>query len=140
MSESAEQQIASQFRRLIELREKRDETKQAAEAANSNYREYEAELYEQIEQGPFKKSRKIDLGEPYGEVTFTPRATPYGRIIDREAAVKYFESRGEKATMMQEDVIARRLNEVVKNCLESGAALPPGTDFYYRRGISITRK
>lgn len=140
MSESAEQQLASQLRRLVELREKRDETKAAAESANAEYREYEAEVYEQMEHGPFKGSRKVDLGAPFGTVTFTPRATPYGRVINREEALAYFESRGEKDTMVQEDVLARRLNEIVKDRLEAGEPLPPGTDFYYRRGVTISRR
>lgn len=140
MSESAEQQIASQFRRLVELREKNDETKAAHDAAKEEYREYEAELYEQLEHGPFKGQRKIDLGPPYGTVAFTPRATPYGRVLDKEAALKYFEEREELESMVDSDVVARRLNEIVKDKLEAGETMPPGVDFYYRRGITISRK
>jgi hypothetical protein len=140
MSESAEQQLASQFRRLIELRVAYDETKVAHDTAKAEYREYEKELYEQMEHGPLKGSRKIDLGGEFGTVTFTPRATPYGRIINRDEAVAYFEERGELDTMIQDEVIARRLNELVKERLETGETLPPGVDFYYRRGVTITRK
>lgn len=140
MLNDAEEVLASQYRRLIELREKRDEAKVTLKNAEQEYRECDAELYEEMEHGPFKGSRKIDLGGAHGVVTFTPRATPYGRIIDREAAVAYFEEQGELHTMIEDKVIARRLNELVKERLEAGASLPPGVDFYYRRAVAISRK
>lgn len=137
---SEEQVLASRFRRLVELREKRDLTKTSAEGAEQEYREYESEVLELMLDGPLKGTQKYDLGGEFGTVTFTPRETKYGRIIDAEAALKHFEARGEVDEMTSKQIQKRKLNELVRELLEQGKPMPDGIDFYANRGITISRK
>lgn len=137
---SDEEQIASKFRRLVELRTNRDERKTAAEVSEKEYRDYESDLFEEIQSGPMQGTRRIDLGEPFGLVAFTPRETTFGRIIDSEAAVEYFEEHGQTEEMTKPQIGKGKLNERVRELLEQGKPLPDGVDFYVNRGITISRK
>jgi hypothetical protein len=137
---SEEEIIASRFRRLVELREKRDSTKIAAETAEREYRAYEAELFDELEDSPMKGTRRFDLGFPHGVVTFTPRETKFGRIIDADAALEYFEERGRIDDMTKPSIVKRRLNELVRELLDKGDPMPPGIDFYSNRGLTISKK
>lgn len=132
--------LAAAFRRLVETREKRDQTKLAAENAEKEYRQYEAELFEEITEGPIKGTIRFDLGEPIGVVTFTPRETTYGRIIDTDAALAYFEEHEEVEQMSSRKIEKGRLNAVVRERLEQGKSMPSGIDWYANRGITISRK
>jgi hypothetical protein len=137
---SEEDQItASKFRRLAELREARDIAKVTAETTDQEYREYEQELYDELEESPIKGARRIDLGPPYGEIRFTPRETFYGRIIDVDKALEYFEEHGLDGDLTKPSFVKRRLNEIIRDRMDRGESLPPGTDFYANRGITITR-
>ena len=135
-----EQAMASKFRRLIELREKRDEDKVTAEKSEKDYRKYEAELYDEIEEGPMKGSRRFDLGGTFGTVVFTPKETRFGRIIDADAAVKYFQGVSTDEEMLKQKISKGKLNEIVRERMEQGKPLPPGVDFYVNRNITISRK
>ena len=73
------------LRLLVELREKRDTDAAAAEASEKAYREHEADVWMALDESPLTGAIKIDLGEPYGVVTFRYRETYYGRILDKEA-------------------------------------------------------
>lgn len=137
---SEEEAIASKFRRLVELREKRDETKGAADDAEEEYREYEAELFEEMSNSPIKGTRRIDLGEPYGLVVFTPRETKFGRILNLDDALDYFDQRAMTDEMTKPGIAKRKLNEMVREMLEQGKPLPPGIDWYANRGITISKK
>ena len=84
-------------------------------------------------------AHKIPLGQPWGTITFQPRETIYGRIIDDEAALEYYEGRA-----MQDDVTApkfvmARINEEVRERHENGEKMPPGIDYYPKRFVSVTR-
>lgn len=136
---SDEQAIASKFRRLVELREARDQTKTSADVAEEEYRRYEAELFDEIQDGPMKGTRRIDLGD-YGVVAFTPRETKFGRIIDADAAVEFFQKRDMAEEMTRPKIEKRKLNELVREYLDAGKNLPPGIDFYSSRGITISKK
>lgn len=137
---SEEEAIASKFRRLAELREKRDETKTAADNAEDDYRKYEADLYDELMESPMKGSRRFDLGPPFGTVVFTPRETKYGRIYDEDAAQEYFEQRAMMDEMTKPSIEKRKVNELVRDLLDQGQPMPPGIDFTTNRGITISRK
>jgi hypothetical protein len=137
---SAQEQIASQFRRLVELRESRDQTKTAAESAEKEYRDYEAELFDELRDSPLEGTTRLDLGGNIGVVAFTPRETTFGRIIDAAAAVEYFEENGQTEEMLKPQIGKGKLNERVRELLEQGKKMPPGVDFYANRGITISRR
>jgi len=137
---SDQERLASRFRRLVELREKRDEDKTKAEKSEVEYREYESELFEELQDGPMQGTLRFDLGGNIGVVTFTPRETKFGRIVDAEAAVQYFEERELAQEFTKPSIEKRKLNELVRDLLEQGKSMPDGIDWYARRGITISRK
>jgi hypothetical protein len=135
----AAQQLASKFRRLVELRDKRDITKASLEVVEKEYRDYEADLWDQLEASPIQGTIKIDLGDE-GVVTFQRRETVYGRILDTERALEYFEQRALTDEYTEPKLVKRRVNELVRDCVEAGKPVPAGLDFYAQRFISISKK
>lgn len=132
--------LESKFRRFAELREQRDIDKQTAERSEREYREYEAELFEQIEDAALRGSVEFDFGGDLGVIRFQPRQTIYGRVIDKNAALDSFENEALLDEMSAPKIEARRLNEYVRERLENGQALPAGVDFYTKRFFTISRK
>lgn len=132
--------LESKFRRLAELREQRDIDKETAKRSEEDYREYEAELLETLEESALRGSVEFDFGGDLGKMRFQPRETLYGRIIDHEAALIAFEREAIVDEMTRPKVEARRLNEYVRGRIEAGQELPDGIDYYPRRFITISRK
>lgn len=133
-------ELTSRFRRLVELRDTRDQDKKAAERSEKEYREAEAELFEELEDSPIKGTIKIDLGDDIGVVTFQPKETYYGRIIDQHSALDYFEERALSDEFTAPKIVMARVNELVRQCIENGDKIPDGIDYYPKRYISISRK
>ena len=127
-------------RQLIELREARDRAKKALETAEEEYRDAESHLYEQMEKSGAVGAQKIDLGEPFGVVSFLNRTTYYGRIEDEHKAAEYYESRAMMDEVTSPKFVKKRISEEVRDCLEQGKALPPGIGYYTQRGVTITRQ
>lgn len=134
------QDAISKLRRLMEARQQRDEDKKAAEQSEKDYRELEAEVYEELDENPVQGTVKVDLGDPYGVVSFAPRETYFGRIIDEDAAAEYYEQRAMMEEVSAPKFVMRRINEEVRDRIEQGQNMPPGVDFYARRGVTITRQ
>jgi hypothetical protein len=140
MPEQLGEDVRFKLRRLMESREKRDLTKAEATAAEEEYRETEAEAWQALDDSPLEGSIKVDLGAPYGVVTFGPRETYYGRILDKDLALDHFEQRAMVEEMTEPKFAMARVHEAVRDCLDAGQQLPPGLDFYAKRYVSITRK
>ena len=128
------------LRRFMEARQERDETEQAAKKAKETYQEMEQELFERLADGPVDRINNVELGPPWGKVSFGARETPYGRIIDEEVALAYFEQRAMVDEVTAPKFTMRRVNEIVRDALEQGQQPPPGLDFYFRRGVTVTRQ
>ena len=129
----------AKLRRLMEARVSRDEAKAALDAAEKDFRQIEAEVYEALEESGLDGTVKIDLGPPYGKVSFRTRETYYGRIIDDEKALDYFEERAMMDEFTAPKFVKARLNEIVRERIEAGEEMPPGVDYYPNRGVTITR-
>lgn len=125
----------------MEARVKRDDSKQVAETDEKEYREIEDDVYHALEESGVIGTVKVDLGDPFGVVSFKTRETAYGRVISEDEALEYFENRG-----LVDDVTApkfkrKRVSEIVRELLEDGVTeMPPGVDYYYNRGVTITRQ
>jgi hypothetical protein len=132
--------LESKFRRLAELREQRDIDKKAAENSESEYRAYEAELFETIEESALRGTVEFDFGGDLGLIRFQPRRTIYGRVIDKAAALEALEAEALVEEMTAPKIEARRLNELVRDRMESNQELPEGIDYYERRFFTISRK
>jgi hypothetical protein len=124
----------------MELRETRDTAKAALEAAEGEYREAEADVFDAMDEGVVRGAVKVDLGEPYGVVSFQQRETHYGRIYDEEAAIEYYENRAMLEEVSKPKFVKQRISEEVRERLDDGQPMPPGVDYYTRRYVSITRQ
>lgn len=128
----------AQLRRLMELRDKRDETKIAADKAEHDYREAEADAFEALKD--IKGAIKVDLGAPWGETSFRSREQHFAQIINEDEMLAYYENRA----MIDEITTAKPrmkvLNEHVRDAREQGLDPPPGLGWTTRRGVTITRQ
>lgn len=133
------EEIQARVRRLDALRTRRDATKKAADDAKKEFDIFQAEFFAEYERSPFKKSMTIDLGDDR-TVQITPVRTHFGRILNRDDALAYFESRATIKEYMKEDFRMGRLHELVRECIEQKKPLPPGVDFYTKEYFRITEK
>lgn len=134
------EEAVAKLRRLMEAREKRDTDKKQAEASEKEYREIEAEVHEELAEGPMDRLNGIDLGDPYGKVSFHAKETTYARVIDADAALEHFEQRAMIDEMTQSKIVMARANELVREAKEAGESMPPGLDYYPRRYVQITKQ
>lgn len=130
----------AKFQRLVELREERDMTKTAAKNAEKAYREYEAELFAETEEAGMEGRFGWDFGSDLGTAKFNRRRTFYGRVLDKESALKALREAGILDTIIEDHIREGRLNELVRDRLESGQDMPEGIDWYAREGITISRR
>lgn len=135
-----DQEAVNKLRRLMEARQLRDEDKAAAEASEAAYREIEAEVHEALADGPVDRLNNIDLGPPYGKVSFHAKETTYGRIIDADKALEHFEKRAMVDEVSAPKFVMARINEIVREAEDSGQQMPPGLDYYKRRYVQITKQ
>lgn len=131
-------ELQSKLSRLFEAREQRDADKIAAEKSEKEYRELEAEVWDELDESPISGALKIEI-PGRGTVTFQPRETYYGRIIDKDALMEYLEQRALTDELTEIKFSGARINEIVREHVEAGKAMPPGLDFYARRPVSISK-
>jgi uncharacterized membrane-anchored protein YhcB (DUF1043 family) len=134
------EELASRFRRLAELRTARDRAKIAADKAKNAFDRYQAELLDEYNRSPLKGSVTIDIGGDFGTVQSTPVKTHYARILDRDAAEKYFRERRQTDEYVKEDFRMGRLHELIREHIEQKKPLPPGIDFYTKEYFRLTFK
>lgn len=137
MSDLAE--FKSRFLRLLELREERDIDKAKSKRSEAAYREYEAELFEEIKEAGIKGRLTFDFGPDVGTAKFQLRTTTYGKLEDKGAALAALKAEGLDELIYEEAVRERRLNELVRDRIEAKAELPEGVGWYDRKGITISR-
>jgi len=133
-------ELKSRFQRLLELRDRRDKDKKTSAASERAYRECEAEVFEAVQDSGMKGRISFDFGGELGRASFQTRSTNYGRILDKDAAIRALKAEGLDEMITSEAIVERRLNELVRDRLESTADLPDGVGWYPRNGISISRK
>lgn len=130
----------SKFRRLAELREQRDIDKAALKSSENAYREYESELLETVADSSLRGSVEFDFGSDLGVIRFQPRATIYGKVVDKSMALDSLEAELLREEMTSPAIEARRLNELVRDRLERGEELPDGIGYYERKFFTISHK
>lgn len=135
----------SELRRLMELREAKDEAEQAFKDAKEAYQEAELDLFDKLTdeaQGAIRRLPNVDLGPPWGKVSFQARETHYARIIPgkENEALEHYEQRAMIDSVTAPKFVMKRLNEEVRDCIEQGKNPPPGIDYYTNRGITVTRQ
>lgn len=130
----------AKFRRLMEARIKRDNDKAAAKKSEADYRELEAEVWEELEAAMASKTLPVDLGEPYGLVKFRASETIYAKVIDQDRAMEHYENRAMVEQVQAPKFVMARLNEEVRELHDQGKPMPPGLDFSPTRYITITQQ
>ena len=140
MAGNAHDEFKAGFQRLLELRETRDIDAAQAKKSEEAYREAESQLYAELEEAGIRGRLTFDFGGDLGTAKFQRRATRYGRVVDKDAAVKALKELGLDDVIYDTAVRTGRLNEKVREWLETNTELPEGVDWYDRKAISISRK
>lgn len=100
--------------------------KEAAELWHEKER-LEANLIEQMETLDLKNFRHKELG------LISVGRKIWGRIADVEKAREYFESQGIADQLLELRIRAyggqKRLNEIIRECIENGKIIPVGLDY-----------
>lgn len=114
-------------RRVIELRERHARLlKETAEIWHEKER-LEAELIEGMEVLDLKNFRHKELG------LISVGKKIWGRLIDVEKAREYFDREGITDALLEirlkKDGGQKRLNEIIRECLENGKIIPSGLDY-----------
>jgi hypothetical protein len=136
MSES----LATQGRRFVDLKDKRDQLKIEFEAAEKKFRDAEAAFWQAIDASE-QKSAHFDLGPGYGEVQFTRRETITSTVLNPEEAAKALEEAGLADAILGSPAVRKKvLNEYVRDWIKSGQPMPKGIDFHARRYLTTTKK
>jgi hypothetical protein len=130
--------LRSRVARLVELRQKRDETSTAAKKAKEEFEAFQREFFAEYEKSPLKGSVKVQVGDSV--VQLVPRQTKYGRILDYDKAVEYFKKRNKEKEYMRDDFRMGRLHELVREHIEQKKPLPEGIDFYTKEYFTMTIK
>lgn len=129
----------AKLRRMMDARVKRDADKKAAEKSEEEYREIEAEVWEELSEA-LEGTLKVNLGPPHGVVSFLPKSTTYANILNADKILEYLEDRAMMDEMTEPKLVKGRLNELVRELEETGATMPPGLDSYRRRYVQITKQ
>lgn len=137
MSDDVLTALRSKFRDFVDLRDEKDIANKRAKNLKDQYDALQAELWEAMEDAGLS-SLKLELGDEV--ITFSQRTTLYGNVYDKEAAAEAFKDQGRFEEYTGIKFEAKRLNELVRTCLEQNQPLPEGVDFYDKRVISVTRK
>lgn len=129
----------AKLRRLMEARTKRDADKAALETSEADYREIEAEVWEELSEA-LEGTLKVNLGPPFGTVSFLPKQTTYANILNADRLLEYVEERAMIDELTEPKLVKGRLNELVRELEETGAKMPPGLDSYKKRYVQITKQ
>lgn len=81
-----------------------------------------------------------DLGEGYGKVKFTPMKTIRGKVFDIKAAKRYFEERDDLEGYFDTKPRSKAINDLVKECLETGQPIPDGIEWTEQPYVRVSRK
>ena len=131
--------LKSRAARLVVLKDDMTRARHNAEKAEKAYRDAERDLWIELEDAGMKTG-KFDLGDGQ-EVSLQRRETITSRVIDEDEAVAALEAEGLADELLGNPQIRKRvLNEVTRNRLQAGQPLIPGTDFYPRRYLTVTKK
>lgn len=119
--------LAQDALRLRKSRTVRDTAKARYDILKADCDRMEAELYDRME-------NEDVFGIKVRDNNFVRVATTYGSINDRSAFVAWAET--EMPELVETKERKALVNEIVRERIDSGEALPPGTTFYVKQYIS----
>lgn len=130
----------AKLRQLLEARQQYDEARAAEQAAKKAKDEIELEVFDRFEDSGQMGTLKVDLGEPWGVVSFRTRETYFAQIVDQDEVQEFYEQRAMMDEVSAPKFVMKRLNEDVRQAIELGQPLPPGLSYYASRGMTVTRQ
>ena len=111
--------LGTRARRLVDLKRKAKQAKQAAEKADREYRDAEQDFWLTMEDD---------------------EATTSTVLNEEEAAAALKEMGYDDAALGPPKIRKRVLNEIVRNLMQAKQDLPAGVDFYTKRYITVSEK
>lgn len=136
VEDAVPESVKRQMRLMLDLRRLADETEKAAKDAKKR-RDDQEDLVHQMLKGA---SITVDLGEGYGRRQFIPTTRRYNRIIDENKLIEHFEGDATREGIVTKAIRKAALNDVVKDALDHKRPLPPGVDFWDKRGVRVANK
>lgn len=125
-------EIEVRLAHLAELKANYKQLDEAAKQAKSSHDAYQAQLFEELRDRGVK-SVSTDNGR------FDCKATIYANVNDMEAFTAWADARDLTDEFVKDAPEKARLNEFVRDCIDSGQELPDGVNWYERQYISITK-
>lgn len=133
MSDELLEAFKDELTELARLKQVKKETEVVAEAAAQELSLYEQNLWERMDMAGIDSSPKWrGLGQ------FARKSTVYAQVTDRDALVAWAEEQGLDDVVELKEAKGR-LNEIVRDRLDTQQELPPGVSFYERRYIAHTK-
>jgi hypothetical protein len=132
------ERLDTKFRELVRLRREHELKKRASETAEKEYRTYEAQLWDEMEDTG-QQSIKLDLGAD-GVISFVRRETISARILDKDTLLDALEQSALSDEFVTIGFQKARLNSLVNERIKQGRPLPEGCDFASTKRITHSKK
>lgn len=133
------ERLDTEARQLIDRRLANDRAQKAAKLTKLRLDEQQ-ELVHKLLEDANMKTANLELGEGYGTVQIGRRETIRSRVFDMDKALAWLEENSRREEMTKDEVRKAPMNELVRECLETGQPLPDGVDFTTTKFIQVTRK
>jgi hypothetical protein len=131
-------QHKAMLRRFLELRDAKNETAAAAAAAKKEHDDAELELHDTLKEA-LAGTLKVDLGPPYGVVSFLPQESKKANVINEKKLMRYLEDRQLTEEYSSPGLVKGRLNEMIRDFDERNEEYPPGLEKFTKRYVRVTR-
>lgn len=127
-----------QLRAYLEARDAHDAAQVVEAKTKEDEREAMLEVFDAIRAAGIKGAHKVDVGPPWGTVSFTPGTTPRGDIYDEDALAEWVRENGRETEMMGEPTFRKKpINALVKRALAGHAEIPAGVEPAETKRVSV---
>lgn len=123
--------LTDRLARLADLKATEREHKKRYEASKA-----ERELFE-LETHTFMESEDLRTVRT-GSHTFSAKETIYGQVQDEDAFRAWVKDQDLEEEFFRSEEVKGRINELVREAIDSGRDLPPGLGWYPRKYVSTT--
>jgi hypothetical protein len=133
------ERLDTEARVLIDRRAANDKAQKAAKGTKLLLDEQQQLVHKLLEDLGMKTAT-LELGTGYGTVQVGRRQTIRSRVFDMEKALAWLSAHGRREEMTRDEVRKAPMNELVRECLETGQPLPEGVDYTTTPFVQVTRK
>lgn len=131
--------LKTEARKLLDRRTANDAQQKLAKQTKEKLDAQQRVVYEMLEESG-QKTTTIELGGDYGTVSLGRRKKTFARVLNIDILLKALRAEGREEETIKHDVRKAPLNELVKERLETGQAMPDGLDFSDTPYVQVTRK